>query len=224
MDTGILIASLPDLAQGAVLTLVLTATCLVLATFFAVPLAFARRGPWPVAYGLATYSFVFRGTPLLVQLFLLYYGLPQFESVRTSMLWPILREPLWCAIIAITLNACAYMMELFAGAIAAVPKGEIEAAKALGLSRWQRTRLIVIPRAGRIVLPSWGNEIILILKATALASTVTLMELTGTARIIVSRTYAPYETFLMAAFLYLLIAMAISACIAALARKGDLGR
>ena len=131
----------------------------------------------------------------------------------------MLRDPVGCAILAITLNASAYLMELFAGAIAAVPRGEIEAAKSLGLGRWQRTRLVVLPRAARMVLPAYGNEVVLTLKATSLASTITLMELTGSARIIVSRTYAPYEVFVAAALIYLALSLAITGVIGLLAGR-----
>ena len=220
LDTGIIRDSLPLLATGATLTLQLAGVSLVLATAVAIPLAFQRRGAHrAVTATLAAWSFVMRGTPLLVQIYILYYGLPQIDAVRASMVWPLLRDPVGCAILAITLNASAYLMELFAGAIAAVPRGEIEAAKSLGLGRWQRTRLVVLPRAARMVLPAYGNEVVLTLKATSLASTITLMELTGSARIIVSRTYAPYEVFVAAALIYLASSLAITGVIGLLAGR-----
>jgi polar amino acid transport system permease protein len=155
--------------------------------------------------GAYSYIFVFRGTPLLVQIFLVYYGLGQFQAVRASALWPILREPYWCAIIAFALNTGAYTAEILRGAIGAVPVGEVEAAKAFGMSRTLSLRRIILPRALRIALPAYGNEVILMLKGSALASTITLLDLTGMARTIIARTYMPVEIFLAAGLIYLAI-------------------
>jgi octopine/nopaline transport system permease protein len=219
MDFALILESLPQLIHGAMLALPMTLCCLVIAGVLAVPLSIIRHGPSkPAALALGAWSTATRGTPLLVQLFLIYYGLPQLEFVRQSALWVWLREPMWCAIIAIALNAAAYQMELFAGAIASVPKGEKEAAKALGLHSFQSLRFIILPRAFRSVLPSYGNELILTLKATSLGSTVTIMELTGAARLIVSRTYAPYEVFLAAALLYLIISLCLTSFMTVLFR------
>ena len=140
-----------------------------------------------------------------MQIFLVYYGLGQFEGVRASALWPILREPYWCAIIAFALNTGAYTAEILRGAIQAVPVGEVEAAKAFGMSRALSLRRIILPRAVRIALPAYGNEVILMLKGSALASTITLLDLTGMARTIIARTYMPVEIFLAAGLIYLAI-------------------
>ena len=201
---------LPRLLDGAGLTLQLLALSALAGLCMALPLALARvsgsrllRLP---AYG---YIFFFRGTPLLVQIYLIYYGLGQFEGLRASgWLWDdVLSRPYWCAIIAFSLNTAAYTAELLRGAIQAVPRGEIEAARALGLSRFSQLRDVILPRALRIALPGYSNEIILLLKASALASTITLLDLMGATRGAISRTYMSLEFLLLAGALYLLIAV-----------------
>jgi polar amino acid transport system permease protein len=152
------------------------------------------------------YIFFFRGTPLLVQLFLVYYGLAQFDAIRNSSMWPYLRDPFWCATATMTLHTAAYIAEILRGAIQAIPPGEIEAARALGMSKAKALIYIMLPRAARIGLPAYSNEVILMLKASALASTVTLLELTGMARTIIARTYLPVEIFFAAGMFYLLMA------------------
>lgn len=206
MKLDVITANLPKLLQGAALTLELVAVSLLAGALLALPLALMRvseRG-WLRVPAYA-YIFVFRGTPLLVQIFLVYYGLGQFAGLRASALWPILREPYWCAIIAFALNTAAYTAEILRGAIQAVPVGEVEAAKAFGMSRALSLRRIILPRAFRIALPAYGNEVILMLKGSALASTITLLDLTGMARTIIARTYMPVEIFLAAGLIYLAI-------------------
>lgn len=200
------VARVPDLFRGAGLTLNLVGVSAVFGLLLAVPLAAMRasRNPllWVPAYG---YIHLFRGTPLMVQLFLIYYGLGQFEGVTNSFLWIVLRDAYWCAIISFSLNTGAYTAEILRGGIEAVPFGEVEAARATGMSRFQVYRHIVIPRAFRIAFPAYGNEIILMIKASAIVSLVTLFDLMGMARQIFSRTFA-IEIFLYAAILYLIIA------------------
>ena len=202
--------SLPRLLEGAWLTVQLVVLALAAGTALALPLAGMRtaRRWWlkAPAYG---YLFFFRGTPLLVQIFLVYYGLAQFAAVRDSFLWPILREPYWCAVIAFGLNTAAYTAEIIRGGMQAVARGELEAAWSLGLSRWQALRLIVLPRAVRQALPAYGNEVILMLKGSALASTITLLDLTGVARTIIARTYLAVELFALAGLIYLILTMLI---------------
>jgi polar amino acid transport system permease protein len=152
-----------------------------------------------------SYIFFFRGTPLLLQLFLVYYGLAQFDAIRQGPLWPYLRDPYWCALIAMTMHTAAYIAEIIRGAIQAVPPGEVEAARSLGMSRRQTMWHIVLPRAARIGLPAYSNEVILMLKASSLASTITLLELTGMARTIIARTYLPVEIFFAAGLFYLVM-------------------
>jgi polar amino acid transport system permease protein len=206
MSVEVLAANLPKLLSGTLLTLELLVLALVAGAALALPAALMRvseRGWLRVpAY---VYIFFFRGTPLLVQIFLVYYGLGQFEAVRQSALWPVLREPFWCAIIAFALNTGAYTAEILRGAIMAVPAGEVEAARAFGMSPALAYRRIILPRAMRIALPAYGNEVILMLKGSALASTITLLDLTGMARTIIARTYMPVEIFLAAGAIYLAI-------------------
>ena len=188
---GTIAESIPHLLAGAWLTVQLVA--LVAGTALAFPLACIRvsRRRWLRAPALG-YVFFFRGTPLLVQIFLVNSSLAQFAAVRDSLLWPVLREPYWCAVIAFGLNTAAYTAEIIRGGMQAVPHGEREAARSLGLSRWQEMRLIVLPRAVRQALPAYGNEVILMLKGSALASTITLLDLTGAARTLIARTGQGY--------------------------------
>jgi len=203
--------SLPALVAGSATTLELVVIALIFGFVLAVPLALMRTSKNPIFMGFAYgYIFYFRGTPLLVQIYLTYYGLGQFEAVRESFLWPIFREAYWCAIIAFSLNTAAYTAEIFRGAIQAVPHGEIEAARAVGMSRVLQYRRIILPSAFRLALPAYSNEVILMLKGSALASTITILDLTGAARVIVSRTFAPYEIFITAAVFYLLITFVIT--------------
>ncbi|KFE47491.1 ABC transporter permease [Pseudomonas congelans] len=206
MNWEVIIKWLPRLAQGATLTLELVAIAVTAGLIFAIPMGIARASRhWPVRALPYAYIFFFRGTPLLVQLFLVYYGLAQFESVRQSALWPYLRDPFWCAVVTMTLHTAAYIAEILRGAMQAVPPGEVEAARALGMSKWRALFYIVLPRAARIGLPAYSNEVILMLKASALASTVTLLELTGMARTIIARTYLPVEIFFAAGMFYLVM-------------------
>ena len=208
--SGMVAENLPQLLAGAWLTVQLVALAMVTGTVLAFPLACMRTSRhgwlWAPAWG---YVFFFRGTPLLVQIFLVYYGLAQFAAVRDSLLWPVLREPYWCAVIAFGLNTAAYTAEIIRGGMLAVPHGEREAARSLGLSRWQEMRLIVLPRAVRQALPAYGNEVILMLKGSALASTITLLDLTGVARTLIARTYLAVELFALAGFIYLILTLLI---------------
>ena len=201
---------LPKLIQGATLTLELTALSVIAGLIVAIPLGIARSSRlWYVRSLPYAYIFFFRGTPLLIQLFLVYYGLGQFEAVRDSVLWPYLRSPFWCAIITMTLHTAAYIAEILRGAIQAIPPGEIEAARALGMSRFKTLIHIVLPRAARIGLPAYSNEVILMLKASSLASTVTLLELTGMTRTIIARTYQTVDMFLIAGVIYLVMSFVL---------------
>ena len=151
------------------------------------------------------FTYVIRGTPMLVQLFLLYYGLAQFAVVRDSALWPWLSSAWFCAVAAFAINTCAYTTEILHGAMKAVPAGEIEAAQALGMSRAVMLRRVVLPSAFRRALPAYGNEVVLMLHGTALASVVTLADLTGAAREVNATYYLPFEAYLTAAAFYIAI-------------------
>jgi polar amino acid transport system permease protein len=211
MNWQVMIDSLPRLLEGAIVTLQLVAFAMLLGIVVALPVALARlahnKGLRASAYG---FIFFFRGTPLLVQIFLIYYGLSQFPEVRASVLWPILRDPFWCALIAFSLNTSAYVAEIMRGAIQAVPAGQIEAAMAVGMSRMTRLRRVVLPQAVRIGLPAYSNEVILLVKASSLASTITLMDITGVARTIASVNYMPVELLTAAALIYLVINFILS--------------
>ena len=201
---GVIFDNFPQLLEGTWLTLELVGLSLLTGGLISIPLALMRVSANPLVRGLpVAYTFFFRGTPLLVQLFLFYYGLAQFEWIRDSVLWPYLREAYWCALIVFTLNTGAYTTEILRGAIQAVPRGELEAAQAMGMSRFDIIRRITLPQAYRIALPAYSNEIILMLKGSALASTITLLDLTGMARTIIARTYMPIEIFFAAGCIYL---------------------
>jgi|TARA_R110000850_G_scaffold91745_4_gene195038 polar amino acid transport system permease protein len=197
---------LPDLVEGTLMTLELVGIAVVVGLILAIPLGIARASRhWYIRALPYTYVFFFRGTPLLLQLFLVYYGLSQFEAVRESVLWPYLREPYWCALITMTLHTAAYIAEILRGAIQSVPGGEVEAARALGMSRRQALQYIILPRAIRIGLPAYGNEVILMLKASAVVYTITLMDIMGVVRGINARTYQFELFFLVAGLIYLTI-------------------
>ncbi len=210
MKWAVIFKYLPRLFDGAILTLELVAFAVIAGLILALPMGIARASRhWYVRALPYGYIFFFRGTPLLVQLFLVYYGAAQFDVVRQGPLWPYLRDPYWCAVLTMTLHTAAYIAEILRGAIQAVPPGEVEAARALGMSRAQAMLHIILPRAARIGLPAYSNEVILMLKASALASTITLLELTGMARTIIARTYLPVEIFFAAGLFYLAIAFVL---------------
>ncbi len=197
---------LPDLLEGTLMTLELVGVAVVVGLILAIPLGIARASRhWYIRALPYTYVFFFRGTPLLLQLFLVYYGLSQFEAVRESIFWPYLREPYWCALITMTMHTAAYIAEILRGAIQSVPGGEVEAARALGMSRRQALQYIILPRAIRIGLPAYGNEVILMLKASAVVYTITLMDIMGVVRGINARTYQFELFFLVAGVIYLVI-------------------
>lgn len=204
------------LLGGLPVTLELTAVSISAGVVLAVGLALLREasriGSWCVRF----YVFVLRGTPLLLQIFLVYYGLGQFPWVRHSFLWPFLRQPWWCAILALTLNTAAYGSEIVRGGLGAVPEGAIEAARVAGMSRLTTYRRIVLPLAFRQALPAYGNEWVIMIKSTSLASIVTLMEVTGVAYAIISETYRAVEVFLCAGAIYLTLTFLLTRAVAAL--------
>lgn len=204
MNRSLVIEALTTLSSGIGLTIVLTVVSLIAGFAISIPLAFVRAFGRPShSVCVLAYTYVFRGTPLLVQLFLLYYGLGQIEAVRQSVFWVVLRDPFWCALIAFSVNSAAHTTEIFRRGLQSVPKGVLEAGAALGLGRFQRAYLLAFPIAFRISLPAYGNEVVGMLKGSSLASTVTLLEITGLSRQMVSDTFAPYEIFLAAAVIYL---------------------
>ena len=217
LDLDFMAQTTVALLQGLPLTLELFIVSVVVGGVLACLLAWMRAGGFrPLGIIAAAYVFVFRGTPLLVQLFLIYYGLSQFPEVRHSPFWPFLRDPFWCAVLALALNTAAYQSEIIRGALAAVPEGQIEAARACGMSRLLVLRRILFPIALRQALPSYATEVILMTKATALASIVTLKETMFVAAKLNSETYRAIEIFLCAGALYLVLNIAISRAIALL--------
>ncbi|SEF15105.1 octopine/nopaline transport system permease protein [Rhizobiales bacterium GAS191] len=206
MDLPFIYETLLSLAGGIPLTLQLAASSIALGAFLGLAIALMRLSSISPLVGLAwLYVQLIRSAPLLVLIFLIYYGLSQFRAIRESVLWPFLREPYWCALLALTVNTAAYASEIMRGALLSAPRGEIEAARACGMSRFLLLRRIVLPMAIRQALPAYGNEIISMVKATSLASLVTLMEVTGIAASIASETYRPIEVFVAAGIIYLAI-------------------
>ena len=220
MDFELMINSFPKLLSAAVITLKLLSVSLIIGLFIGLLFAILRLNKNILinkfAYG---YSYLFRGTPLLVQIFIIYFGLGQIEYLRTTFLWTILREPYWCAIIAFALNTGAYTSEILRSAFQTIKPGIIEAGKSLGISSKIIFYKIQIPIAIRQSLPAYGNEIILMLKGTSLASTVTLMDLTGVAKYIISTTFKPIEVFIVAGGIYLFLTFLIHNLIKFLERK-----
>ena len=201
-----MLETLQRIAAGVPLMLQLAALSIAIGAVFAMVLALMRvSGIQALDLFARGYVFVFRGTPLLVQIFLIYYGLGQFAEIRGSFLWPFLREPFWCAVLALTLNTAAYGSEIIRGGLLSVPAGQVEAARACGMSGLLLFRRIVFPIAVRQALPAYGNEIVLMVKATSLASIITLMEVTGIAHKIISESYRAIEVFVCAGAIYLLI-------------------
>jgi len=220
MNLDLMLESLPALLKGTAITLQLLAASLACGMLIAIPVAILRiNGNGVVRLILHCYIYFFRGTPLLVQIFLVYYGLAQFDVVRDSALWPYLRQAWVCAILTFSLNTAAYTAYILRGAIQAVPAGEIEAARACGMSTALAYRSIILPHAFRLALPAYGNEVVSMLKSTSLASTITVMELTGVANTIVARTFAPYELFITAALIYLVITYVLTSALRALEHR-----
>ena len=220
MDLELMINSFPKLLSAAVITLKLLSVSLIIGLFIGLFFAILRLNKNifinKFAYG---YSYVFRGTPLLVQIFIIYFGLGQIEYLRSTVVWVVLKEPYWCAIIAFALNTGAYTSEILRSAFQTIKPGIIEAGKSLGVSNKIIFYKIQIPIAIRQSLPAYGNEIILMMKGTSLASTVTLMDLTGVAKYIISTTFKPIEVFIVAGGIYLFMTFIIHNVIKFLEKK-----
>ena len=214
-DPQVITGNLPQFWRGLWMTLQLTGFALLFGFFAAIPLAVLRLSPNRlVAAPVAAYTYFFRGTPMLVQLLLMYYGLGQFEWMQAqwadgNRFWLVLRDPYGCALLTFALNTCAYTIEILAGALRATPHGEIEAARACGMSRFTMLRRILLPGALRRALPAYSNEIIFMLHGTAIASTITLVDLTGAARNAYSQFFAPFEAFVFAGLIYLALTFAL---------------
>ena len=196
--------------SGLLLTLLLTVVSLSVGLALAAAFSVIKTGRQKALIGaIDMLVLYFRGTPCLIQIYLVYYGLAQFSFIRDSFLWVAFSEPLFCALFALTLNTAAYTTEILFGAIKATPKGEIEAAHAFGYSHMQSLRHIIFPSVIRRIIPLYANEAVFLMQATALASTITLLELTQAARIINSRFFIPFEAFIFAALIYMCMSYVI---------------
>lgn len=220
MSFEIIAATFPLYLKGLWTTVWLTATALLIGLVLSVPLAIARASKNPLlSKPVWAYTYFFRGTPLFVQLLLIYYGSGQFPLIRESIFWPLLQQAWFCAMLAFVLNTAAYTTEILRGAIESTPHGEVEAARACGMGDGLMYRRIVLPSAFRRALPAYGNECVFMLHGSAVASTVTLLDLTGVANIVNSRYYSPYEAYSMAALFYMALTFAIVAGFILLERR-----
>jgi arginine/ornithine transport system permease protein len=207
MNFSIIAENIDIYLEGVLITFELVSISLIFGLIIAVALSVALTiSEKPiVTLPIRIFIYFFRGTPLLIQMFLIYYGMGQFESIKGTLVWDFFKEAHFCALFTFALNTGAYTTEIFRGAIVNTPRGEIEAAKASGMSQALMYRRIIMPSAFRRALPAYGNEMIFMLHGTALASVITIVDITGAARIINSRFYSPYEAFLTAAFFYMIM-------------------
>lgn len=206
LDFHLILESIPKMLGGLGVTFQLLILASLLGLGLAIILLLMRiSGCWYLSLPAFIYAYFFRGTPILVQIFVIYHGLPQFEFIRASVFWPILREPFGCATLALTLNSAAYVSEILRGGYLGVERGLHEAGMALGLTKRHRFFYVTTPIAIRLAIPAYSNDFISMLKATSLASTITLLDMTGVARTIVAQTFAPYEIFIATAIIYIVI-------------------
>lgn len=219
-DFALIADSIPKMLAGFWMTFELWFLSAVLGLALAIILLLMRiSGRWYLYAPAMAYIYIFRGTPILVQIFIIYHGFPQLEFIRESIFWPILREPYGCAILALTLNTGAYVSEILRGGVLGVDRGLKEAGAALGLSSTHRFIYITSPIAIRLALPAYSNDIISLMKSTALASTITLLDMMGIARTIVAETYAPYEIFLSLGVIYLILTWIIQKSIGLIEKR-----
>lgn len=192
--------------DGAVMTVQLVFLSLVIGLMLAIPLAVLRSSKnWFASRSVWLFTYIFRGTPLLIQLYIIYYGVASIEGIQQTFLWEIFAEAFYPCLIAFALNTAAYTTEIFRGAIAATPRGEVEAAAAYGMSWGKTMRRIILPSALRRALPAYSNEVIFMLHASCIASVVTIIDITGAARDVYAKHYAPFEAFTFAGLIYLSI-------------------
>lgn len=205
---------------GLVNTVQLVLVSLLIGIVIAVPLAILRmsRRPW-ISGTVWIYTYVFRGTPLLIQLYIAYYGFAFVPGIQQSFFWFFIDNPVYPALLAFTLNTGAYTTEIFYGAIRATPRGELEAARAYGMSTLTAYRRIVLPSAFRRALPAYGNEVIFMLHASSIASAVTIMDLTGAAYYVYARFYSPFPAFIFVALIYMVLSFSIQGVFRLLERR-----
>jgi arginine/ornithine transport system permease protein len=210
MDYQVIISNLPLYFKGLWTTIVLVASSLLLGLCLALPIALlaTSKNRWVNILPKA-YIYFFRGTPLLVQMYMLYHGMGQFEEIRESFLWVIFREAYACALVAFALNTAAYTAEILRGTIEQTDFGEIEAAKSCGMSTALIYRCIILPSTFRRALPAYGNEVIFMLHGSALAGVITIVDLFGAAKIVNARNFVPFESFITAGLFYLAVTFLI---------------
>ena len=220
IDWALVARTLPEYWVGLRVSLLLLFVSCATAFLLSIPLAMARvsRHAW-LSWPVWAFTYVVRGTPLLVQLFMVYFGLAQFEVVRESAAWPMLRSAWFCAWLTFAINSTAYTTEIFAGALKNTPNGELEAARSLGLSATQVYRRILWPGALRRALPQYGNELVMVMHATSIASAVTIVELTRTARDVYYNNLAPLEAFGLVAVFYFAITFTLVGLVKLLERR-----
>ena len=210
MDFQVIIENLPLYFQGLWTTILLVVSSLILGLCLALPIALlaTSKNKW-VSLVPKAYIYFFRGTPLIVQMFIIYHGMGQFEAVRESFLWFFLKEAYACALIAFAFNTAGYTAEILRGTIAQTAFGEVEAAKACGMSNAMIYRRIILPSTFRRALPAYGNEVIFMLHGSALAGVITIVDLFGAAKIVNARSFVPFESFITAGLFYLVLTFLI---------------
>ncbi len=210
MDVQVIIDNLPLYFQGLQITIALVFASLLLGLALAIPIALqaTSKRKWISALPKA-YIYFFRGTPLLVQMFMIYHGMGQFEAIRESFLWIVLQDAWACALLAFALNTAGYTGEILRGTIEQTPFGEIEAARSVGMSNALIYRRIILPSTFRRALPAYGNEVIFMLHGSSLAGLITIVDLFGAAKIVNARNFVPFESFIAAGLFYLALTFLI---------------
>ncbi len=207
----IIIEMIPHMIKGLFVTLNLLIQSAFFGLLITIPIVLGRMSKFKVIrYLVNIYIVFFRGTPLLVQFFIFYYGFAQFEWFRDSIFWFMFKPAMSCAILTLAMNTAAYTAEILYGAMRSIPKGDIEAARALGMSRFLIIRRIMLPKAIAYGLPAYGNEVIYLLKGTAIVFMITILDLMGMANLIRAQTFLTYEPLIIAAIFYLLITFALT--------------
>jgi len=225
MDWDIFNESLPAIFEALPVTLGLVGMSLLIGFVLAMLVALGRLHQNPLLNKPAyLFVYIFRSSPLLIQIFLIYYGSGQFRQELTAIgLWQFFREPWFCAVLALALNTAAYTAEIIRGGIQSVPHGLLEAGRTIGMNSTQLFRRITFPLAIRQALPAYGNEVILMVKSSSLASTITIMDITGVYKEIASEYFSPLEPLIIAGGIYLLLNFIVTQLIAFAERKMAMG-
>ncbi len=219
-DFSIIAGEWPTYLEGLINTSWLVLVSLIAGLCIAIPMGIFRSSQSALLrYPAWIYIYFFRGTPLLVQLFIIYYGAGQWHWLQTTGAWRWFQEAWFCSLLAFALNTGAYTAEIVRGSIQMIPKGELEAAASFGMSQGQMLRHIILPSALRRALPAYSNEVILMLHGSSVAGVITVVDLTGAARIINARYYSPFEAFVTAGVLYLMLSLMLVWCFRRLERR-----